>query len=55
MSQFLGRLITSLGSLKRREGSGTLKEEIGVWSSQGGEKDKLFFPAFLSLQFSSVA
>ena len=41
--QFLGRLI-SLGSLRRREESGTLKEEIGVWSSQGGDKDKLFFP-----------
>ena len=29
VSQFLGRV---------------LKEEIGVWNSQGGEKDKLFFP-----------
>ena len=24
--------------------SGVLKEEIGVWNSQGGGKDKLFFP-----------
>ena len=37
------RLIRS-GSLRRREGSRALKEEIGVWSSQGGDKDKLFFP-----------
>ena len=34
-SQFLGRLIRSLGSLRRREGSGVLEEEIGVWNSQG--------------------
>ena len=34
------RLIRS-GSLRRREGS---REEIGVWSSQGGGKDKGFFP-----------
>ena len=30
-------------------GSGALKEEREVWSSQGGEKDKLFFPYILSL------
>ena len=36
---FLGRLIRSPGSLRRRKGSGALKEEIGVWNSQGG-KDK---------------
>ena len=31
-------------------GSGTLKEEIGVWNSQGGGKDKRPFPpAFLSI------
>ena len=35
-SQFLGRLI------RRRDGSGAVEEEIGVWSSQGGEKDKRF-------------
>jgi len=33
MSQFLGRLIGSLGVPKER----------GVWNSQGGRKDKLFF------------
>ena len=44
-SQFLGMLITRLGSLRRRKGSGALKEEIGVWNSQGGRKDKrLYFP-----------
>ena len=43
LGQFLGRLIRSLGSLRRREGSEALKEEIGVWSSQGREKDKGFF------------
>ena len=32
-SQFLGRLIRSLGVPKER----------GVWNSQGGRKDKLFF------------
>ena len=27
------------------EGSGALEEEIGVWNSQGGKRDKcLFFP-----------
>ena len=39
-SQFLGRLIRSLGSLRRRKGSGAPKEEIGVWNSQEGGKDK---------------
>jgi len=33
-----------MGSLRRREGSRALEEEIGVWRSQGEEKDKLFFP-----------
>ena len=37
-----GRRIRSLGSLRRRKGSGALKEETEVWSSQGGEKDKHF-------------
>ena len=45
--QFLGRLIRSPGSPKRRKGSGALKEEIGVWNSQGVGKDKLFFSTFL--------
>ena len=48
LSQFLGRLIRSLRSLRRREGFGALKEGIGVWNSQGGGKDKRFFPTFLS-------
>ena len=35
---------------RRRKGSGALKEEIGVWNSQGGGKDKHpFFSMFLSL------
>ena len=42
-SEFLGRLIRSLGSPRRRNPSGALKEKIGVWSSQGREKDKHFF------------
>ena len=34
----------------RREGSGALKEELGVWNSWGGGKNKLFFSStFLSL------
>ena len=50
-SQFLSRLIRSLGSPRRKKGSGALEEEIGVWNSQGGAKDKqLFFSStFLSL------
>ena len=48
-SQCLGRLIRSPGSPRRRHGSGTLEEEIGVWSSQGGEKDKHFFSLSLKL------
>ena len=47
-SQLLGKLIGSQGSPRRKEGSGALKEEIGVWSSQGGERDKFFPPIFLS-------
>ena len=38
-SQILGRLIRSLRSPRRREGSGLLEEEIGVWNSQGRGKD----------------
>ena len=41
-SEFLARLIRSPGSPRRREGSGALKKEIAVWTSQGGEKDKHF-------------
>ena len=49
-SQFLGRLIRSPWSPNWREGSGVLKEEIGVWNSQGGGKDKSFLSStFLSL------
>ena len=40
-SQFLGRLIRSLGSPRRRKGSGTLKEE--------GRTNIFFFSTFLSL------
>ena len=36
---------------EERGGSGALEEEIGVWNSQGGRKDKhLFFSTFLSLR-----
>ena len=41
-SQFLGRLIRSPGSSRRRKGSGTLKEDIGAWGSQGAEKTNFF-------------
>ena len=37
---------------RKRKGPGVLEEEIGVWNSQGGGKDKglFFFPStFLSL------
>ena len=41
-SHFLGRLTRSLGVPKER----------GVWNSQGGRKDKLFFPStFLSMMY----
>ena len=46
-SQFLGRLIRNPGSPRRRKGSGVLKDEIVVWSSQGREKHNFFF--FFSL------
>jgi len=36
-------LVKSLGSLRKRERTGVLKEEIGIWSSQGGEQDKGLF------------
>ena len=42
-SQFLGRLIRSLGVPKER----------GVWNSQGGRKDKLFFLSLHSLRLSN--
>ena len=38
-------------SLRRRKGSGPLKEEIGVWNSQGGGKDKHLFSTFLSQDY----
>ena len=34
---------------RRRKGSGALEVEIGVWNSQEGGKDKLFFSTFISL------
>ena len=35
---------------EEKRGSGALEEEIEVWNSQGGGKDKHFFPTtFLSL------
>ena len=56
LSQFLGRLIRSLGFPRRRGRSAPLKEEIGVWNFQGGGKDKYLFSFPLhSLLFSSVA
>ena len=55
-SQFLGSFVRSLGSLRRRKGSEALKEEIGVWNSQEGGKDKLFLSTFLRFsQLSSLA
>ena len=48
-SQFLGRLIRSPASLRKRKGSRVPEVETGVWGSQGGAKDKLFFSTFLSL------
>ena len=48
-NQFLGRLIRSPGSPRRRKGSGSFKVEIGVWNSQEGGRDKLFLSTFLSL------
>ena len=49
-SRFLGRLIRSLGSLRRRKGSGALEEMIGAWDSKEEERTSVFFPStFLSL------
>ena len=36
------------------ERSGVLEEQIGVWSSQGGGKDKLFFFPSTFLSFSHI-
>ena len=41
-SQFLGRLIRSPGSPRRRKGSGALEVEIGVWNSKEEERTNLF-------------
>ena len=50
LRESIGRFIRSPGSsMRRRKESGALKEEISVWNSQGGEKEKLFFSTFLSL------
>ena len=46
-TQFLGRLIRSLGSPRRRKGPGVLEEEIGVWNSQRGGKDKHLFSLYI--------
>ena len=40
------KLMRSLVSLGRREGSGALEEEIGVWNSQGEGKDKCLYFSF---------
>ena len=50
-SQFLGRLIRSLGSLRRRKGSGALKEEMGSGILKKEERTSvfLFSSTFLSL------
>ena len=52
-SQFLGMLIRSLGSPRRRKGSRALKEEIGVWNSQGGGT-KVLFSTFLSKDYITI-
>jgi len=49
MSQFLGRLIRSPESPRRKKGSEALEVEIGVWNSQGGGKDKYLFFFFFPL------
>ena len=53
-NKFLGRLIRSPGSLRRREGSGAFKEETGIWSSQGGKKD-IFSTLFCFSQYNNVS
>ena len=40
------QLIRSPGSLRKREGSEALEEEIGVWNFQVGGKDKCLFCCF---------
>ena len=46
-SQILGKLIRSLGVPKKR-GVWVLEEEIEVWNSRGGGKDKLFFSLYIT-------
>ena len=48
-SQFLGRLIRNLGSPRRKEGSGALKEKIGSGILKEEERINVFFFLFLSL------
>ena len=52
LRESIPRQVEKPGSLRRREGTGALEDEIGAWNSQGGEKDKIFFfflSTFLSL------
>ena len=50
-SQFLGRLIRSLGSPRKRKGSGALKEEMGsgIFKKEENTSIFLFFSTFLTL------
>ena len=48
-NQFLGKLVRSPGSLRRRKGSWAPEEETGIWSSQGREMDNFCFSLSLEL------
>ena len=39
---------------EEREGSGALEEEIDIWNSQGGKKDKCLFFLSTFLSFSLI-
>ena len=56
MRELVPRQVDKKSRVPEEKGSGALEVEIGVWNSQGGEKNKLLFPLhpFSSVQFSSV-
>ena len=44
LRESIPRQVDKSGGPRGERGSGVLEEEIGVWNSQGGGKDKLIFP-----------
>ena len=54
-SLFLGRLIRSPGSPRRRKGSGALQKEKGVWGIKGKRTNIFFFTLLCLGQYNSVS